>query len=234
MARLREHRPAPAPRGAPLSQLAKLAQRCTACPLYARATQAVFGEGPEDARVVFVGEQPGDAEDLAGRPFVGPAGALLWKLAVAAGLDKDDVYVTNAVKHFKWEPSGKRRLHQKPTARELAACRPWLEAELERLHPEVLVLLGASAAQSVLGSGFKLTQHRGELLDVGRWAPFVMATLHPSALLRMPDEAARRAAREEVRRDFVRVRAVLEGRIRHPDGTYTPKPPRLGRATGPA
>ena len=139
---------------------------------------------------MFVGEQPGNDEDLQGKPFVGPAGKLLDKCLVEAGIDRDDVYVTNAVKHFKWEPAGKRRLHKKPSAREIAACRPWLEAEIDVLKPEVIVALGATGAQALLGKDFRVTQHRGELIP-SPLAPHVMATVHPSSILRAPDETRR-------------------------------------------
>jgi DNA polymerase len=174
-----------------LPALAKAAGHCEGCPLFARATQTVFGEGPDDARVIMVGEQPGDQEDLQGKPFVGPAGKFLDRALVDAGISRGDVYVTNAVKHFKWTPRGKRRLHAKPTAREMNACRPWLEAEMEAIEPEVLVLLGATAAQSLLGREFRITKSRGQWVE-SDWAPATMATYHPSALLRAPDEESRR------------------------------------------
>jgi uracil-DNA glycosylase len=180
-----------------LPQLRKAAAGCQGCPLYCNATQAVFGEGPARARLMLVGEQPGDQEDLAGRPFVGPAGRLLDQSLEQAQIPRDTVYLTNAVKHFKFEPRGKRRIHSKPSAREVRACRPWLEAEIQLVKPHVLVALGATAAQTLLGSTFRLTQHRGEFLTDTTWAPFVLATLHPSALLRIPDKAARRAARAD-------------------------------------
>jgi DNA polymerase len=179
------------PRRRSLPTLAKAAEHCEGCPLFAQATQTVFGEGPPDARILLVGEQPGDKEDLAGRPFVGPAGALLDRALDDAGIERGAVYVTNAVKHFKWTPRGKRRLHSKPTARELKACRPWLEAELEVIEPEVLVCLGATAAQSLLGRQFRITKQRGTWVE-SQWAAATMATYHPSALLRAPDDATRR------------------------------------------
>ncbi|BDG08147.1 UdgX family uracil-DNA binding protein [Anaeromyxobacter paludicola] len=177
-----------------LPALRAAAAGCRACDLGARATQTVFGEGPRDAAVMLVGEQPGDAEDLSGRPFVGPAGRLLDEALAEAGLDRRRVYVTNAVKHFKWEARGKKRIHQKPDAGEIRACRPWFEAELAAVRPRALVLLGATAAQSVLGRAFRVTQHRGELLP-SPLAPIVLATLHPSAILRAPDPEARRRER---------------------------------------
>ena len=178
-----------------LDEARREAEDCRACPLWKNATQTVFGEGSPHAPVMLVGEQPGDREDLAGRPFVGPAGKMLDRALLDAGIDRAKIYVTNAVKHFKWEPRGKRRIHKKPRMSEIKACRPWLEAELHALRPAVVVCLGATAAQSVLGAQFKLTQHHGEILpsplsDV-RW---VVATLHPSAVLRAPDSEGRRAA----------------------------------------
>jgi DNA polymerase len=163
------------------------ARHCTRCPLYKTGTQTVFGEGPAHARVVMIGEQPGDREDLAGKPFVGPAGKLLDRALAEAGIDRGEVYVTNAVKHFKWERAGKRRLHKKPNAREIAACRVWLDAELELVAPDAIVALGATAAQALMGRDFRVTQQRGKLLDapVG-WAGGFVATVHPSSILRAP------------------------------------------------
>ena len=154
--------------------------------MYKLGTQTVFGEGPRDARVMMVGEQPGNEEDLQGHPFVGPAGRLLDKALVEAGIDREIVYLTNAVKHFKWKPAGKRRLHQKPAASEVAACKPWLNGEIEVVHPEIIVCLGATAAQSMLGGSFRVTKSRGQWLnyDGGR----LIATIHPSAILRAPGE----------------------------------------------
>ena len=175
-----------------LAQLRDAVQGCRGCDLYRNATQAVFGEGAARAEVMLVGEQPGDREDLAGRPFVGPAGQLLDRALEEAGIDRAQTYVTNAVKHFKWEARGKRRIHQKPTWSEQMACRPWLDAELAVVEPRVLVCLGATAAQSLLGRDFRVTKHRGELLD-SPLAEYVTATIHPSAILRQRDEEARRA-----------------------------------------
>jgi uracil-DNA glycosylase family protein len=169
-----------------LSSLRQAAKHCEGCPLYANATQTVFGAGPARADVVMVGEQPGDVEDRQGKPFVGPAGRLLDQMLAEAGIDRHRVYVTNAVKHFKWTPRGKRRLHGKPNSREIFACRPWLEAELEAIKPDLLVLLGSTAAQSLLGRQFRITKHRGEPQET-EWAPWTMATYHPSALLRSID-----------------------------------------------
>lgn len=183
--------PAPVPRGKPtLPSLRIAAASCTACDLYLRGTQTVFGEGLARARAIFLGEQPGDQEDKAGRPFVGPAGKLLDRALEEAGIDRKLVYVTNVVKHFKWVARGKRRLHEKPDAREIAACRPWLDAELEVMKPEVLVCLGATAAQAILGKGFKVTKMRGRILS-HQAAGKVMATVHPSSILRAPDDDAR-------------------------------------------
>ncbi len=171
------------PRKRDLDSLRSAAQKCRGCPLYASATQTVFGEGPATARIMMIGEQPGDAEDRQGHPFVGPAGKLLDKLLASAGIERSQVYVTNAVKHFKWTPRGKKRLHAKPSSREVAACRPWLEEELTLVEPPIVVLLGATAAQSLLGNSFKLTKRRGELFE-SPFARWTMATYHPSALLR--------------------------------------------------
>jgi uracil-DNA glycosylase len=176
-----------------LRTLRAAAHQCRGCDLYKRATQVVFGEGPKGATVMFVGEQPGDQEDRQGEPFVGPAGALLDKALAEAGIPRNQVYVTNAVKHFKWEPRGKRRIHKKPRVSEMKACRPWLEAELRAVQPVVVVCLGATAAQSVFGPQFKLMQQRGQVLE-SPLAKKVVATIHPSAVLRAPDEEGRRAA----------------------------------------
>src|SRR5437762_2599347 len=181
-----------------LASLREAAQHCEGCPLYANATQTVFGAGPSSARVMMVGEQPGDVEDRQGAPFVGPAGRLLDRMMEEAGIPRQKVYVTNAVKHFKWEPRGKRRMHSKPNSREIFACRPWLEAELEAIRPELLVLLGATAAQSLLGLQFRITKHRGQPFE-SDWAPWTMATYHPSALLR----AIHQPGEDQLRRDFL-------------------------------
>jgi DNA polymerase len=181
---------APLPDKLTLPALRAAAAECKACHLWKLGTQTVFGEGSATARVVMVGEQPGDKEDLQGRPFVGPAGAVLDKALAAAGIDRKDVYVTNIVKHFKWEPRGKRRLHKKPNALEISACRPWLEAEINAVKPEVVVLLGATAAQGVLGSEFRVTRQRGQWVQ-SVIAPLVLATVHPSSILRAPDDDSR-------------------------------------------
>jgi uracil-DNA glycosylase len=173
-----------------LSRLAIAARLCRACPLWRRATQTVFGEGPSKAEVVFVGEQPGYDEDLKGRPFVGPAGKLFDKCLAAAGIDRTQVYVTNMVKHFNWEPKGSQHIHKKPNANEVNACRPWLEAELQVLQPSVLVCLGATAAQALLGRQFRVSQQRGQRIE-SSLAHYVTATVHPSSILRAPDSESR-------------------------------------------
>jgi uracil-DNA glycosylase len=177
-----------------LKALREAADGCRACPLWRTGTQTVFGEGRKAARLLLVGEQPGDREDLAGRPFVGPAGRLLDEALEEAGIDRANAYVTNAVKHFKWEPRGKRRIHQKPNASEIAACRPWLEAELAVVEPRVLVCLGATAAQALLGRGVRVTRDRGRPLE-SELAPVAFATVHPSSILRAPDETSRQRER---------------------------------------
>jgi DNA polymerase len=192
-----------------LPRLRRAAAGCKACDLWKLGTQTVFGEGPARAQVMMIGEQPGDKEDLQGRTFVGPAGVLLDKALAAARLERGEIYLTNIVKHFKWEPRGKRRLHKTPNALEVSACRPWLDAELSVVKPEVVVLLGATAAQGVLGRDFRVTQHRGEWLP-SDLAPYVMATVHPSSILRAPDDDARH---EEMRRFIADLRKVAE-RIR--------------------
>jgi DNA polymerase len=173
-----------------LPKLREAAAGCRGCDLWRRGTQTVFGEGRREAQVMLVGEQPGDQEDKAGRPFVGPAGRLLDQALEEAGIDRSLAYVTNAVKHFKWEPRGKRRIHAKPSWGEMAACRPWLEAELAVVRPRVVVLLGATAAQSLLGRQFRVTQHRGEWVE-SELAEHVTATIHPSAILRQRDDTSR-------------------------------------------
>jgi uracil-DNA glycosylase len=194
-----------------LPALRTAAACCRGCALWARGTQTVFGEGPRRARVMLVGEQPGHEEDLAGKPFVGPAGRVLDRALEAAGIARTDVYVTNVVKHFKWVPKGKRRIHAKPSQMEISACLPWLEAELEVIKPVVLVCLGATAAQALLGSKFRVTKQRGEWVQA-RWAPYVTATVHPSAILRAPDDAARHAEMERFVADLKRIPPVLAAR----------------------
>ena len=185
-----------------LRELRQAALACQACDLWSHATQTVFGEGPVDAPLVLVGEQPGDQEDLAGRPFVGPAGQVLDEALRAAGVDRGEVYVTNAVKHFKWKARGKRRPHDKPNRQEVAACRPWLGQELELVRPEVLVVLGATAAQTMLGSSFRLSQHRQEIITGTGLALQLIATAHPSVVLRLPDPHAREHARRQLADDL--------------------------------
>jgi DNA polymerase len=186
----RDWRPAPAPKTSSLTTLKNAAKNCTACHLCKHATQTVFGEGAKGARLMLLGEQPGDQEDLAGKPFVGQAGKILDRALEEAGIDRGEVYVTNTVKHFKWEPRGKRRIHKKPNSREIAACRPWLEAELRVVRPGLLVCLGATAAQAIFGPTFRVTRDRGKVLK-SELAPKVVATVHPSSLLRQPDEESR-------------------------------------------
>jgi uracil-DNA glycosylase len=184
-------RPAATPDTSSLVEMRDASRECTACHLYKRATQTVFGEGPKSAPIMLVGEQPGDYEDVAGKPFVGPAGKIMDQALEEAGIDRKAVYVTNAVKHFKWEPRGKRRIHKKPNSREIAACRPWLEAELRLVKPKLLVCLGATAAQAIFGPSFRVTRERGKVLS-SKFAPRVLATVHPSSLLRQPDEESRK------------------------------------------
>jgi uracil-DNA glycosylase len=191
-----------------LPTLRDAARGCRACPLWERGTQTVFGAGPARAEVMFVGEQPGNEEDLGGAPFIGPAGRLLDRALEAAGIDRRTAYVTNAVKHFKWEPRGKRRIHQKPNANEIRACHPWLEAEIAVVHPRALVCLGATAAQALLGRTFRVTEHRGELLT-SPLAPLVMATVHPSSILRASDDAARRTELARLVEDLAHLAAAL-------------------------
>ncbi len=193
-----------------LASIRLAARDCKACDLWKNATQTVFGEGSAHARVMFVGEQPGDHEDLAGRPFVGPAGKLLDEALHEAGIKRAEVYVTNVVKHFKWSPAerGKRRIHKKPRYSEIHACRPWLNAELEAVKPEVLVCLGATAAQALLGRDFSVTRQRGQEV-VSVLAPHVMATVHPSSILRAPDAEARHIQMKNFVRDLISVASIL-------------------------
>ena len=200
----------PVPVPLKLPELQRAAATCKACDLWKNATQTVFGEGPVKARVMFVGEQPGDQEDRLGHPFVGPAGRLLDEALVEAGIDRNEVYVTNVVKHFKWEAAqrGKRRIHKKPRQSEIEACRPWLDAELETVQPQVLVCLGATAAQALLGKQFRIGRDRGIALK-STLAPKVMATAHPSSILRAPDSEQRELQRQELVRDLKKVAALL-------------------------
>lgn len=192
--------PPPDPRS--VDQLKHAAASCKGCDLWENATQTVFGEGAEHAVMMLVGEQPGDQEDLQGKPFVGPAGRLLDNALEAAGIDRRRVYVTNAVKHFRWTQRGKRRLHEKPNAGQVRACRPWLEAEVEVVRPRMMVLMGATAAQSVMGPSFRVSKQRGEVMPSPLGVP-VLATVHPSSILRAPDAAARDAALEEFISDLM-------------------------------
>ena len=190
-------------------QLAQAAKACQGCSLYQHATQTVFGEGPAKARIMMVGEQPGDQEDLAGKPFVGPAGQLLDRAMAEAKIDRADLYVTNAVKHFKFIERGKRRIHEKPAGLEISACRPWLEAEMAAVEPELIVCLGATAAQSLMGRDFRITGERGKLFP-HRWAKGLMATIHPSAILRMPDQARQTEEYDLLVRDLSLIPQYLE------------------------
>jgi len=193
-----------------LSALRKAAASCKACDLWKRGTQTVFGEGARTARVMLVGEQPGNDEDLAGHPFVGPAGKLLDRALEEAGIDRGQAYVTNVVKHFKWEPKGKRRIHAKPDMVEITACLPWLQAEIDVVKPRALVCLGSTAAQALLGRTFRVTQQRGRFVS-SPLAPLVTATVHPSAILRAPDDEIRRAERGRFVADLKKVAKALAG-----------------------
>ncbi len=201
------------PTASTIAELRQAAADCTACDLWKRATQTVFGEGSSKAKIMFVGEQPGDQEDRTGHPFVGPAGKLLNEKLAEAGIERADVYVTNVVKHFKWTPTerGKRRIHKKPRYSEIQACRPWLEAEIRIVKPQVLVCLGASAAQSLLGRGFSVNRQRGQLVE-SALAPYVTATVHPSSILRAPDSKARQSQLEAFIGDLKKVARLAERR----------------------
>jgi DNA polymerase len=194
-----------------LAELRRAAAGCQACDLWRTGTQTVFGEGELEAEVMFVGEQPGDQEDLAGRPFVGPAGGVLDTALEEVGIDRTKVYVTNVVKHFKWQARGKRRIHAKPNWSEMAACRPWLDNEIAVVQPRVLVCLGATAAQALLGKDFRVSRQRGELVE-SPLAPRVLATVHPSSILRAADEDARREQMREFVDDLRKVAALLDER----------------------
>jgi uracil-DNA glycosylase len=185
-----------------LDVLRRTAAECRACDLWAHATQTVFGEGPSTAAIMLVGEQPGDLEDREGHPFVGPAGKVLDEALGVAGIERSRVYVTNAVKHFKWTARGKRRIHDKPDRHEIVTCRTWLDRELAAVHPQVLVTLGASASQSLLGPAFRLTRHQGEVMDDTGIAPHLLATIHPSVVLRARGTEARRAALAQLTSDL--------------------------------
>jgi len=204
------HRYPDLPEARSLSAFREAAAHCQACGLWKNATQTVFGEGRRDSKVMFVGEQPGDKEDLAGKPFVGPAGQLLDEALAAAGIDRATVYVTNAVKHFKWRPAGKRRLHEKPNRSEIAACKLWLEAEIALLRPQVVVCLGATAAQALISPTFRVTKERGKLIP-STLAPHVIATVHPSSILRAPDDEARAEEMRLFVADLKKVARVIKG-----------------------
>jgi uracil-DNA glycosylase family protein len=191
-----------------LEQLRAEARECQRCPLWQTGTQTVFGEGPEDAPLMLVGEVPGDQEDKEGRPFVGPAGRLLDRALEEAGIDRTAAYLTNAVKHFKWEPRGKRRIHAKPSWSETMACRPWLEAEIEAVRPRVIVALGATAGQSLFGKQFRVTKQRGEWIETDL-AEYATGTIHPSAVLRQRDDESRHAEMEKLVADLKKIAAVL-------------------------
>jgi uracil-DNA glycosylase family protein len=199
----------PANKQLTLEALREAAANCRACDLYKTGTQTVFGEGSEHAQITFVGEQPGDREDIEGKPFVGPAGRVLDAALEEAGIDRSQVYVTNAVKHFKWKPQGKRRLHQKPNAAEVNACRPWLDAEIAAVKPHLLVLLGATAAQALLGRDFRVTLQRGQLIERPGQPP-MMATVHPSSILRAPDEETRELELRAFVQDLKRIAQHLQ------------------------
>lgn len=201
-----------------LSRAREAAAGCRACDLYARATQTVFGEGPRRAEIMMVGEQPGDVEDVEGHPFVGPAGRLLDRALEQAGIDRRLVYVTNVVKHFKWEPRGKRRIHKRPDAAEVAACRPWVETEIALVKPRLLVCLGAVAAQALIGRTFKVSQERGRFVQ-SPLAPLVAATVHPSSILRARDDETRRAEMDRFVADLRTVAAGIEQPPRGPAGS---------------
>ena len=188
------------------------AAECKACDLWKKGTQTVFGEGRRRANVIFVGEQPGNEEDLTGKPFVGPAGRLFDEALAEAGIDRKQTYVTNVVKHFKWEPRGKRRIHKKPNAAEVKACRPWLEAEIALVKPQVIVALGATAAQALLGPKFLVTKQRGKFLE-STLAPYIMATVHPSSILRAPDDETRRLEYRHFVNDLKKLARVMSDKL---------------------
>jgi DNA polymerase len=193
-----------------LASLERAASKCKGCHLYQKGKQTVFGEGLRRSRLMLVGEMPGDQEDKQGKPFVGPAGKLLDRALDEAGIDRSEAYITNVVKHFKWEKRGKRRLHRTPNASEIKACLPWLDAEIEVIEPEVIVCLGATAARALIGSDFRVTRQRGEFVE-SDWAPHVTATVHPSSILRSEDDEERRRAMEEFVEDLEKVERVLNG-----------------------
>ncbi len=192
-----------------LSLLREAAADCKACDLWKLGTQTVFGEGRRGSIVMFIGEQPGNEEDLSGQPFVGPAGRLLDQALEEVGIDRSQTYVTNVVKHFKWEPRGKRRIHKKPNGQEIAACRPWLEAEIALIKPKIIVALGATAAQALLGPQFRVTKQRGQFIE-SNLAPYVMATVHPSSILRAPDDETRRLEHRQFVDDLKKLAQVIK------------------------
>ncbi|HEX2027666.1 MAG TPA: UdgX family uracil-DNA binding protein [Nitriliruptorales bacterium] len=202
------------PEGRSLSELRAAASGCRGCDLYRDATQTVFGDGAADAAVMFVGEQPGDQEDREGEPFVGPAGRELDRALEAVGIDRDQVFITNAVKHFKWKRKGRKRLHQTPSREQIEACRPWLDAEIEAVRPDVIVALGATAAKALLGPGFRVTRQRGEL-HRGPGDVVVTATVHPSSILRAPSDQDRHDAREAFTADLAKIADVIRGGAAH-------------------
>ena len=191
-----------------LTKLRNVAAECTACDLWKLGTQTVFGEGKPSSLIMFVGEQPGDKEDLSGRPFVGPAGALLDNALEEAGIDRAKVYVTNVVKHFKWEPRGKRRIHKKPNAAEITACRPWLESEIGVIKPKAIICLGSTAAQAVISPKFRVSVQRAQFVE-SPLAEYVTATVHPSSILRAPSDEARRVERERFVEDLKKIRVAI-------------------------
>ncbi len=198
------------PKRLTLPQLQKASKACQGCDLFESGVQTVFGEGPTPAAAMFVGEQPGHVEEQLGHPFVGPSGKLFDEALEEVGIERDEVYVTNAVKHFKFTPSGKRRIHAKPNSREISACRPWLEAEIQVVKPQLIVALGATAAQDLMGKDFRITRDRGVLFDDLPLGPRFIATIHPSALLRIPDSAERKRAYEEFVEDLAKVAKTIK------------------------
>jgi len=200
------------PKQLTFQSLKAAAAECKACDLWKKGTQTVFGEGRRRAKVLFVGEQPGNEEDLTGKPFVGPAGRLFDEALAEAGIDRKQTYVTNVVKHFKWEPRGKRRIHKKPNAVEINACRPWLEAEIALVKPQVIVALGATAAQALLGPKFRVTKQRGKFLE-STLAPYIMATVHPSSILRAPDDETRRLEYRHFVDDLKKLARVMSDKL---------------------
>jgi uracil-DNA glycosylase len=201
------------PKHESLTALKRAAQSCEGCPLFRLASQTVFGDGPAPSDLMLIGETPGDQEDQQGRPFVGPAGRLLNEALSTAGLSRETIYITNAVKHFKWEERGKRRLHKKPSSREIAACRPWLEAEIRVVRPRIIVCLGATAARTLMGPGFRITKQRG-ILWASEWCESLVATHHPSAVLRTPQSEQRHRMRHELAADLSMAVAALKSSVK--------------------